>query len=105
MKSRRRSLALLDELAPQAGPGGLGRLVDGRLDGLVGAHAVDQAAVLHAVEEAAVAVDVVVLQVHQGDLRVGERHVVAVAVGLDEAVLDDPVALAVEAERVLLDAR
>ena len=33
------ALALLgpaDELAPEAGPGGLGRLVDRRLDGLVG---------------------------------------------------------------------
>ena len=40
------------------------------------AHALDQAARLHLVEEAALAVDVVVLQVEQRDPRVAQRQVV-----------------------------
>src|SRR5207244_2233748 len=67
------ALALLgpaDELAPQAGPRGLGRLVHRLLDVAVGAHALDQVAVLELVVQAPLAVDVVVLPVHERPLRV-----------------------------------
>ena len=77
--------------------------VDGVVDVGVGADALDQAAVLQLVEQAAVAADVVVLQVDQLHPGVAERQVVALAVRLDELVLDDPVDLAVELERVVLD--
>src|SRR5215471_13405442 len=40
-----------DELPPEFGPGGLRRLIDGRLDLLVGAGALDEVAVLHFVKE------------------------------------------------------
>src|SRR5579871_1153129 len=92
----------LDELAPQPCPRRLWRLVDGDVDLLVGAHALDEAAGLQAVEEAPLAVDVVVLKVDESNARVGERHLVAVLVGLHQLVLDDPVALPVELHRVVL---
>ena len=93
---------LADELAPQPGPSRLGRLVDRLLDGFVSTRTFDETAGLHPVEQASLAADVVVLQVEQGDLGMGQWHVVALAVPLDEPVLDDPVALGVERERVLL---
>src|SRR6478609_2574861 len=96
-------LGLADELAPQAGPCGLRRGVDGIVDLGVVADPFDHAATLHLVEEAAITVDVVVLQIEQRHPRMVQREVVLLAVGLDEAVLDHPVGLAVETERVLLD--
>src|SRR5438105_4563093 len=66
------ALALLgapDELAAQPSARRLRRLVDGSVDRLVGAHALDEAPRLHAVEEAAFAVDVVVLEIDARDLR------------------------------------
>jgi hypothetical protein len=55
------------------------------------------------VEEAALAVDVVVLQVEQRDLGWLSGRSCLVAVRLDQVVLDHPVALAVELERVVLE--
>src|SRR4029450_2461899 len=100
------ALALLgpaDELAPEAGPGGLRRGLDRLVDGLVGGDPLDHVALLQPVEQPALAVDVVVLQVDEGDLGVAERQVVLGAVGLDQLVLDHPVALAVELEGVGLE--
>src|SRR6516165_1592364 len=79
-----------DELAPELGPGGLRRLIDGRLDLLVGARAFDEVAVLHFVKEPPVATDVVILEVHQRDLRVGQGNAFPPAIMLDQAVLDHP---------------
>src|SRR5262249_17558080 len=58
-----------NELAPEFGPSGLGRLVHRNLDVLVPAGAFDQTSRLHLVEEAPFPADVVILQVDQGDLR------------------------------------
>src|SRR5207253_696504 len=84
-------------------PRRLGRLDDGPIDALVGHSPFDQPAVLHPVVETALAVDVVVLEVHQGHARVGEREVVTLPVALHQLVLDHPVALAVEGEGVDLE--
>ena len=68
-------LGPLDELATQAGPRGLRRVVDGCLDVRVVAHPLDQATILQLVERAALAADVVVLQVERctGDGRAAGR--------------------------------
>ena len=94
-----------DELAPQPRTGRLGRVLDRVRDVVVGDDAFDQPPLLHAVEQAARAIDVVVLQIDQRDPRVGECEAVTLAVGLDQLVLDDPVAFAVERQRVFFDLR
>src|SRR5690349_721732 len=107
--SSRSSLSTAPTLpvARTASTGGLSassdRNFDGGVDVGVVADALDQAPVLHLVEQAAVPVDVVVLEVDQGHLRVVEGQVVLGPVPLDELVLGDPVALAVETEGILLD--
>jgi len=82
VKSRRPLLGLLDEFAAEPGPGGLGRVVDRLIDLGVGAMRSTSPPLLHAVEQAALARHVVVLQVHEGDLGVGQRQAVALAVAL-----------------------
>ena len=60
-------------------------------------------AVLQLVERAALAGDVVVLQVEQLHPGVPERQVVAGAERLEQLVLDHPVDLPVELQRIVLD--
>ena len=65
--------------------------------------AVDEAAPLEQVVQRPVAGDVVVREVDQRDPRVREREVVAVAECLDEVVLDHPVDLGLELQRIVLE--
>src|SRR4051812_3898981 len=93
----------LDELAAKAGPCGLRRHVDRGVDVGVGAHALDHPVVLELVERAALARDVVVLQVEQLHACVTEGQFVARSERIEEPILDDPVDLAIELERIVLD--
>ena len=104
VKSRRRSLA-----RRMNSPRSRARVVCGGVDhGLVDvgvvADPVEQVVALHPVVEPPLAVDVVVLQVEQGHLGWLRRQLVAVAVLLDQAVLDHPVAFAVKRQRIVLEA-
>ena len=85
VKSRRRSLARRMNSPRSLARVVCGRLIDRRLDVLVGAGPLDQAAVLHLVEQPPLPADVVVLEVDQRHLRVGQRHALAPAVVLDQA--------------------
>ena len=80
-----------------------GRLVLGPLDRLVVGDAVDHVAGDQLVVDAAIGADVVVLQVHQRDLRIPPRQAVAGHVALDPLALDHPVELAVELHGVGLE--
>src|SRR3954452_20448627 len=93
----------LDELAAKAGPCGLRRHVDRGVDVGVGTHALDHPVVLQLVERAALARDVVVLQVEQLHACVTEGQFVTRSERIEEAILDDPVDLAIELERIVLD--
>ncbi len=60
-----------------------------------------QTLALQQVEDTPTALDVVVGQVQLGDLRVGQLHVVAVLVALEQLALDHPVDLGVDLGEVL----
>src|SRR5262249_36978796 len=95
-------VGLPDELAAQAGPRGLGRPVLGLLDGGIVGDAVDHVALGQAVVDTAVGADVVVLQVHEGDLGVAPRQSVPHHVALDPLPLYDPLPLPPPPPRVPL---
>ena len=78
-------------------------MLDGVRDLFVGDDAVDHALALHPIEEASVAVDVVILQVDERDPSIAEGEVVTFPVRLDQLVLDDPVEFSVEFERIVLE--
>src|SRR5690625_4604513 len=90
-----------DELTPEFGPGGLRWHRLGLEDLQVIDDTVHLAAVLKHVEQAAVAVAVVVGQIELGHARRGQRQVVLGAVTLQEQVLGDPVDLAGDGFEVL----
>src|SRR5664279_2851160 len=96
-------LGLLDEGAAQLRAGGLRRRVHRDLDVLVVRDAIDLTAALEQVVERPRPADVVVREIEQRDARVRQREVVLLAVRLDEVVLDHPVDLAGELERVRLE--
>ncbi len=75
----------------------------GLVDRVVVGDALDRAASLEQVVERPRACDVVVREVEQRDARVGELQVVLLAVRLDHVVLDDPVDLGRQLERVVLE--
>src|ERR1700679_2781782 len=85
-----------DELAAQPRPGGLPRLIHRRVDLLVGGDPRRETFALQQIEDSAAALDVVVRQVELGDLRVGQFHVVAVLVTLEQLALDHPVDFGVD---------
>ena len=78
-------------------------MLDGVRDLFVGDDAVDHTLALHPIEEASVAVDVVILQVDERDPSIAEGEVVTFPVRLDQLVLDDPVEFSVEFERIVLE--
>ena len=71
------------------------------VDLLVGGDARRQTFALQQIEDAAAALDVVVRQVELGDLRVGQLHVVAILVALEQLALDHPVDFGVDLGEVL----
>ena len=92
--------------AAMKSPRSLARVVCGgasfaSLDLAVVGDPLDHALALQQVEQAAAAADVVVGQVQLGDAGAGQVQVVALAVALDEPVLDRPVDLAVDQRQVL----
>ena len=92
-----------DELAPQAGPGGLRRVPHGVGDVAVRDDPIDQSLARHQVVDAPGAVHVVIRQVEHRQPRIGHRQSSLVPVALQHLVLDDPVDLPVESQRVLLE--
>src|SRR5579862_6148240 len=92
-----------DEGAAKPGARRLGWLRHGGRDLGVGARAVHLVAALQLVEHPPASVDVVVHEINQRGLGVRQRHPVALAHVLDEAVLRHPVALPPERERIGLE--
>src|SRR5271166_5502632 len=96
-----RRLGRADELTAQPGAGGLRRMVDRLRDVLVGGDTRRQALALQQIEDTAPPLDVVIGQIELGDLRVGQLHVVAVLVALEQLALDHPVDLGVHLGEIL----
>ena len=95
---------LRDAAAPEVRP----RIVGGTVHGCLDVGLRDQALHLPGLEQAVVKAsaptDVVVLEVDHGQLRVSPVQPVPLAIGGQDAVLRHPVQLAVQRERVVLDA-
>ena len=92
-----------DEIPAEPGAG-IGRCLRlGRGDLPIGGHPVDQASILHAVEEPPSPVHVVVLQVQEEHPGVGQGEPVAFPVGLHQVVLGHPVTFPSQLERVPFD--
>src|SRR5262252_2230875 len=89
-------VGLTDELAAKPRPRRLGGHVLGALDQIVARDAVDHVVLDELEVESLVRADVVVLQVHQGDFGIAPRQAMLLHEGLDDALLDHPVHLAVE---------
>src|SRR5215469_5331048 len=89
-------VGLTDELAAQPRPRRLGGHVLGALDQIVARDAIDHVVLDELEVEPLVRADVVVLQVHQGDFGIAPRQAMLLHEGLDDALLDHPVHLAVE---------
>src|SRR5262245_63446240 len=87
---------LTNELTAQPSACRLRRQIDRAVDVFVAADALDEPALLHLVEQTAPPVDVVILQIHQRDLRMREADALTLAIALEQVVFDDPVALAIE---------
>src|SRR5262247_608959 len=96
-------VGLTDELAAQPRPRRLGWHVLRALDQVVARDAVDHVVLDELEVESLVRADVVVLQVHQGDFGIAPRQAMPLHEGLDDALLDHPVDLAMELHGIAVE--
>src|SRR5262245_58250346 len=96
-------VGLTDELAAQPRPRRLGWHVLRALDEVVARDAVDHVVLDELEVQPLVGTDVVILQVHQGDLGIAPRQAMPLHEGLDNALLDHPVDLAMELHGIAVE--
>ena len=92
-----------NELSTKTSPSGLGWCIYGSSNLRIGTDPFDQSLFLEPIEQAAISVNVVVLQVDQRHPSIGHRQVITCPVLLDQVIFDDPVDLGIQLERIVGD--